>query len=120
MFSDTELVIAGGKTLSGDFTNVVEIYNVSKGRCQHWIMNNKFWEWRYVEGVGKDYDSVAEASSRPVAIAPRDICMINAMFKNMNLLSFILSYHPVKVSGDAVQMNQLVMVWYDLHCKSLS
>jgi hypothetical protein len=38
----------------------------------------------------------------------------------MNLLSFILSYHPVKVSGDAVQMNQLVMVWYDLHCKSLS
>jgi hypothetical protein len=44
-----------------------------------------------VEGVGKDYDSVAEASSRPVAIAPRDICMRNAMFKNMKLLSFILS-----------------------------
>jgi hypothetical protein len=63
-----------------------------------------------LQGVGKDYDSVAEASSRPEAFAPRDICMRNAMFKSMKLLSFILSYHPVKVSGDAVQMNQLVMV----------
>jgi hypothetical protein len=30
--SDTELVIAGGIT-SSDFTNAVEIYNVSTGRC---------------------------------------------------------------------------------------